>query len=301
MKKFYFLIYLPPLFILSCKSIRQKPFQLVKISTDKGIDIVAIGSDSADNSVRYAGGYLIVRRSLHPLPIKLKIADTLKTVFLRPGRWPIGIFAPGLLAFPGRVFIGKEDSSVYLSRYRQERKGRWRYYLAPSFINNFNLHSPFGQYSHNVGVLGFESGFDYFTQHNQYYSVFIGIATDVLPLPIEYFGQYFKENGGGIYAGIRKNYVLGRFDLGYGMSFNFLKYKYESLDSIYHSAVINSIGMGASLIAQFRLNNVIRFGVTYQPSIIDFKAAPLINYQHFLSVNATIKMPERRSHKRQRK
>jgi hypothetical protein len=295
MKKFYLPVLSLPLLIISCKSIKQKPFQLVKISTDKEIDIVAIGaSDSAARLYKNVRGLYWVRRSQQPLNIKLKMADSFKTVVLKPGRWPAGLIAPGLQAFPSKVYIGKEDTSVYLSRYPQEKKGRLRYYFAPVLINNFSLHTPSGQYNNNPGILGFENGIDYFTKHNRYFSVFVGMATDVLPLPIDYFGAYVKENANTIYAGLRNNYVLGRFDVGYGVSFNYFKYDYKIYDTTYRSGSLNRFGFGPSLVAQFRFNNVVRIGVTYQPSLLDFKAAPLFNYQHFLSVNVIIKTPERR-------
>ena len=306
--KFQILFFIASLFLSSCATILNGPAQRVFISTDRNIKAVSLDKDDKVDST-FIGinspGIYYVARSDKPLKISLQTGSIRRSVFLKAKKsfayWSniYCNYGVGLLvdkntvkkfAYKKRNYFTYKDTSVSVSRFAPIQKGTINLSLSLPipFGNIFDIKKAGGQY-HSIGVLGFAAGLDYFYRDNHYLSLDAGVATDVFA---EHIGRGYYETGGVIFASVQNNNVVGSFDFGYGLNLSQFKWTNRlNGDTIKIAQSLKNTGLGLSLSAQYRLGNYLRIGVLYQPCIINTSLNPVFDYQHYISINLTWKIP----------
>jgi hypothetical protein len=302
----------------SCATLLNQPVQKIFISTDKNIKSVVVRqsmlTDSSLTSAAADKGYY-VRRSSQPLVVELQLDSTRKTIVLKAKNsfafW-FNIYCNygiGMLidkdnnlryGYSKRNYFAVVDSTIKKFSFTPSRKGTINLSLTWPFANIFNFKSPTAQYK-SSGVLGIGAGLEYFYNNNHYASLNFGAGTDV-------FGEYFGDSlvsGTAIYTSVRNNYIVGKFDFGYGI--NLTKFQWERSifkDTISLYQLFENTAVGLSLSANYRLGNYFRLGLLYQPCFLSTNFSPALNYQHFISFNLIWKFPiwySKREHSEQMK
>ncbi len=259
-----------------------------------------------DSSSSYNNGTkkYYVSRSNEPLNINLQIDSTKKTIILNPKKsfayWfniPSN-YGIGMLVGKGNVkrfgyskynYLTLKDTSIKIHRFAPTKNGSLNLVLSLPFVNGFCLtDSGNGKYN-SFGFFGLQGGLEYFYKSNSYLSISIGVATDVFA---KHIGYGYFETGSTIFSSIRNNNVVRSFDLGYGINLSKLKWAKKFTDNVtIKNQSKKSIGSGLSLAAQYRIGNYLRLGLLYQPNIINTSFKPVVNYQHYLSLNLIWKLP----------
>jgi len=296
-----------PVFFSSCATILNSPVQNIHIATTEKIRHVSIdnciSADSSQMGAEAPKTYL-VPRSTKNLVVHLQLDSGNKTILFRPRNslayWANLYFNYGIgmlvdrdnlkrYCYPSRTWLTMKDTVVYRRRFAPLPKGTLRLSVGLPLINTFRLQSQTGA-STSTGLFGLEAGLDYFYKTDQYISLSVGAATD--RGPEERFGKGFFEYQSSVYASIKNNYVIGSFDLGYGISLSGLEWNRSAVgDTIPLHQSVKSTGLGLSLQAQYRFGNYFRMGVLYQPNIFSTNLTPAFNYQHYIAVGFTWKLP----------
>lgn len=294
------------LFFSSCATILNSPVQKVVISTDKHIKVVSVDRvtviDSSFMQVNTARAYYIPR-SDKPLKVNLQIDSTRKTIFLIPkhsfaywynipSNYGIGMLVDKdnvkRYGYPKRNYLELEDTVVKRYNFAPVKKGTLQLSLSLPYTTVFNVKAIDKRYK-SVGVFGLEAGLDYFYEDNNYLSLNFGVATDRFG---EYLGKGYMQTADVRYSSFKNNNIVGSFDFGYGVNVSQLRWSQQTFgDTIKIDHLIKSTQLGLSLSAQYRLGYYFRFGVLYQPILLnaDFKSS--FNYQHYLSLNLSWKLP----------
>ena len=295
------------LFISSCATLSNSPAQKIWIATDSTITHLSVEKsiliDSSIQGSRKPASY-IVPRSARELAIHFRLDTIEKTLLLHPRNsfayWYniLGNYAIGMLvdrdkdkryAYPAWTYLTKNDTGVHRHRFPSIPKGQLRLSLGYAPINILSLKSPEGQYA-AFGVFGLETGLDYFYKKDRYLSLTVGAATSAAP--VDHFGKGYLRRANTFYANIRNNYVIGSFDLGYGISMADLQWVRTTLgDTVNLNKTTNNIGFGLSLSGQYRIGNSFRIGLLCQPNLLNTDHSPTFNYQHYISLNFCWKIP----------
>ncbi|MBS1653904.1 MAG: hypothetical protein JSU05_03590, partial [Bacteroidetes bacterium] len=188
------------------------------------------------------------------------------------------------------IFI--KDSSIRIKRFENLQKGTVALSFSFPLITGFVI-KPEGKPYRSAGLFGIEAGADYFYRENRYLSLHTGAGTDATF--VEYFGTGYIEHAAVLYSNIRNNYVLGSFDLGYGINFSQFIWKRQTLgDTINMDQTIKNNAIGLSLSANYRISNHLRMGMLYQPCFINTGAQRADGYQHYICLKMSWMFPLRK-------
>ena len=301
-----FIILLGLLFT-SCATILNSEVQKISITTDKRIKVVSV-----DNSMKKIGevNSFFVERGENPVVVNL-LVDTIKQKLLvKPHNsvaylaniaynYGIGMLVdmdnPKRYAFPKRMDLKMKDNKVVVSPFAPSLKGTINWHIALPHINFFYL-ATIGSHRSSGGFWGIESGLDYFYNDNRFVSVYGGAATDFFvpfPAAIDIRGEY--QSSSGVFVNARNNYRVGRFDLGYGISYATLHWhKTNNMDSTFVSQTKNNSALGLSFNSSLRLGQFFQLGLLYQPYFLYFDNKIITDYQHQISIDLVWKIPLRR-------
>ena len=297
---------------VSCSDQLRCPMQKILIKTDdKRIKAISIDGGNQDDFSRGSKSYLI-QRSNKPLPITFQIDSGKKTVFLQPRRtygWllnanylfgpkePLEYYTGKRWRYPRKNYIVTTDSSIRRIRFLSEKAGTVHPTISYS-IPIFNLKTDKGQYS-SGGVLGIQYGIDYFYHEKKFVSFAIGAATDVLPLPIDYFGNGYIERASALYVSIRNNMQFGSFDIGYGINLSRLFYtRITRGDTTNMDESIKTTGLGLSFSIHYKIMRNFKVGFLYQPNLLNLNSSPALSYQHYMAVQCTFDLLGKRNSRR---
>jgi hypothetical protein len=289
----------------SCATILNQPVQKITVAADKNIKVVTVDrSLKTDSSTGYNNGPVsyYLERGNKPAFIQLRIDSTKKTVWLKAQNsvayWYniLSNYGIGTLvdkdnlkryAYPRNNYLTLKDTTVKMHRFAPMKKGTINLSFSLPFITGYYINDSSGKYS-TTGVFGIEGGIEYFHTQNQYLSLHAGAGTTVFG---ERFGSGIFESGHNFFASLRNNNIVGRFDLGYGISVSKLRWQQDRRDSGSITRQLKkSITAGLSLAAQYRIGQYFRFGILYQPGIINTSYKPTFDYQHYLSLNLIWKL-----------
>lgn len=284
----------------------NSPVQKVIISADKNIKVISVDRvtviDSSFKKINATRAYYIPR-SYEPLKVKLQIDSTTKTIFLMPknsfaywynipSTYGIGMLVDKdnmkRYGYSKRNYLELEDTLIRRYNFAPTKKGTLNLSLSLPYTTVFNIKAIDKRYK-SAGVFGLEAGLDYFYRDNNYLSVNLGIATDRFG---EYFGPGYVQTANVKYSSLRNNNIVGSFDFGYGINVSQVKWTQQTIgDTIKIDHLIKNTQLGLSLSAQYRLGYYFRLGVLYQPTLLntDFKTS--FDYQHYLSLNLSWKLP----------
>ena len=298
------------LLFTSCATLFNSPVQKIFISTDKKIKVLSVDNttlvDSTLLGIDRTKSYYIPRTN-KPLSVRLQIDSTQKIVTLKPkssfaywynicSNYGIGMLIdkdnPKRYGYSNRNYLKLEDTMIKVFRFAPTNKGTTNLSLSIPFTTIFDIQAINKKYE-SAGVFGLEAGLDYFYKTNIYLSINLGIATDRFG---EYFGPGYIQTSSTIFTSLRKNNIIGSFDLGYGINASQLKWSKQTIgDTIKINESVKSIGLGLSLSAQYRIGNYFRLGILYQPNLLNTSFRPSFNYQHYISLNLIWKLPIRRT------
>ena len=298
------------LFFTSCATVFNSPVQKVFISTDKKIKVLSVDNttlvDSTLIGIDRTKSYYIPRAN-KPLIVRLQIDSTQKTVTLKPkssfaywynicSNYGIGMLIdkdnPKRYGYSNRNYLKLQDTTIKILRFAPTNKGTINLSLSLPFTTIFDIQAINKEYK-SSGVFGLDAGLDYFYKDNSYLSINVGTATDRFG---EYVGTGYIETASTIFASLRKNNIVGSFDLGYGINLSQLKWSKQTIgDTTKINASVKNIGLGLSLSAQYRIGNYLRLGILYQPDLLNTSFKPSFNYQHYISLNLIWKLPIRRT------
>lgn len=293
------------LFFSSCATVLNSGVQKIGISTDKRIEVVSV-----DNSLKKIGynDFFYVERNRNPVKINLKIDGTDTTILLKSHNsvafWAnISMYGAGMLvdrnnpkrfAYPRGTYLDLKDGKVDESRFAPTLKGTINWNIALPHINTFKIKTTGADTSFG-GFFGIESGLDYYYKDNHFLSFNAGAATTFLvpvPAPVDYFGEY--QSASGLYLNLRNNYDIGRFTLGYGLSYSKLFWRdTDKSDSTFIPKSKNNSAFGMSFITSYRFGDSFRIGLFYQPYFFSSEKKITMDYQHQISLELIWKIPLR--------
>lgn len=299
-KKRFPVAFILMVFLSSCATILNKPVQKVFITTDRNLKLISIDTTvvtdslhSSNHSVQRSNRSLVIRVQTDSIEKSLRLQPTKSFAywFNIPENYGIGMLidknSNKRYGYPVRNYLSLKDTTIHISRFAPVEKGAINLCLAPTLINSYDVKAA-GKKYYTGGVFGMEAGLEYFFRSNQYLSFHAGAATSVFG---EYIGAGSYEIANATFASIRRNYIIGSFDLGYGVNFSQLTWKRIYNDSAKKSELVKNPGAGLSLSAQYRLGNYFRLGFLYQPVLFNLNSKPSTGYQHFLSFNFVWKIP----------
>ena len=298
------------LFFSSCATIFNSPVQKVFISADKNIKVLSVENTTlVDSSLidKYRTKAYYIPRSDKPLSVKLQMDSIQKTIILKPKssfafwyniycNYGIGMLIdkdnPKRYGYPNRNYLKLQDTTIKNFRFAPTNKGTINLSLSLPFTTFFNIQTIDKQFN-SAGVIGLEIGLDYFYKNNSYLSVNLGTATDKFG---DYVGTGEIQTADVIFASLRKNSIVGSFDLGYGLNASLLNWSKQTIGATTTiNESVKNLGLGLSLSAQYRLGNYFRLGILYQPDLLNTSFKPAFSYQHYISLNLIWKLPIRRS------
>ncbi|KAI9463094.1 hypothetical protein F5148DRAFT_1286225 [Russula earlei] len=280
--------------------------QKISVASASNVKVLSVGRRHAPDSSlpnnEIPQPYYILRDN-RPITIRVQVDSTIRDITLQPRNsfafwaniyfnYGIGMLVdreePKRYGYRPDTYIFVKDSAIHLSRFPPMRKGTVNLSLSLPFTTFFNMQQVGHEQYRSAGLFGIEAGVDYAYATNRYLSLRAGAGTDALPLEYLHFGPSFKLEGNSFFASLRNNYVLGSFDLGYGISvskFNWSKTPIN--DSVHPYQGVSNISAGLSLNAQYRFGKHFRVGILYQPGLLNTSFQPAFEYQHYISFNLT--------------
>ena len=284
------------LFFSSCATVLNSGVQKIGISTDKKIEVVSV--DSSLKTFGYNESFY-VERNRNPLKVNLKIDGIDSTILLKShnsfafwaniSTWGAGMLIdrnnPKRFAYPKGTYLGLKDGQVYESRFAPTLKGTINWNIALPHINSFNIKTT-GADTSLSGNWGIETGLDYYYKDNHFLSFNAGAATTFpapVPVPVDYYGEY--QSASGLYLNLRNNYDIGRFTLGYGLSYTKLFWRdTDYADSTFIPKSRSNSAFGMSFITSYRFGDSFRLGALYQPYFFSSDKKFTMDYQYQISI-----------------
>lgn len=145
------------------------------------------------------------------------------------------------------------------------------------------------------GLWGITTGINYCYTDSRFISIQIGIANhtpygEVIGADSDGWRKTYR--GSSQFISFRNNYVIRRFDLGYGISLSQLKYSFEHSNytkGLNQSGSFTSLGVGGSFSAYCRMATVFYLGILYQPQLFSLTEGPAWGYRHVISLEAVFR------------
>ncbi len=286
------------LLLTACATILNSPIQKIIITTDKNITNVTI--DSTNKSIAINNTFYIARDK-KPLIIHVQHDTTKYDVVLKsklsssyffnlyPGLWEgfwIDYKNHAKYVYPKRIHIQLLNDSIKISRFAPVEKGTFKWLYSLPYINTYRVKKDVG-FLNSFGYLGIGVGVEYYYNKNKYLSLNLAVATDS-PIPFPAAIDYFDSEHHictTSYINLRNNFIIGRFDFGYGLNFSNLYWRWsKGIDSTYMSKDKYTQNLGLCFESQYRFGEYFRMGLLYQPQLIDVTHKPTFDYQHFISI-----------------
>jgi hypothetical protein len=297
----------------SCRPRLKWPKKPIYIAADKNIKIISAAGEypamlSRKQYMEENTTGFRIYRSDKAVPVVVQIDSIQKTVFLKPRKqkgWFLNwkcvcgckdrsdTFPAKCWTFRKKNYIVLEDGNIRILHLKPEMKNAV-YGTFSCAIPVFNLATDKRHYT-SGGILGIEAGADYFYSKSKFVSMAIGAGTDILPLPIDYFGSGYIERAGILYAAVRNNFVLGDFDAGYGINISRFFYSGQTYgDTVKSDISIKTTALGLSFSFHYKIMRNLRVGVLYQPNLINLGYSPAFSYQHYLALQLVLKLSARK-------
>lgn len=200
---------------------------------------------------------------------------------------------PKRYTYPQRIYLNSSDtSSKYYTYSQANNKGELHLHLSLPHINSFNLTPENEETKSNTGFWGLTIGLDYFHSKNQFLNIGIsGMSDFFVPFPaaIDISGEY--ELMSSKYVSISNNHKLGRFSLGYGLSYsrNIWDFRYyvnfDPPPPTREPVKKSSDAFGLIFPTYFLLGEYFNIGVVYRPTFYRPKMIDKFKYEHLISID----------------
>jgi hypothetical protein len=298
-------IFVLPAFLCSCATVLNAPAMNIHIATDEKIKGVSVDNALYSNYISRASrdsGTYLVPRSHATLVIHAQLDSGEKIVRIRPHmsaafwlnieNYGLGMLVdlenPKRFGYRRWYYLTLNDTVIRLRRFAPAPKGTWSFSFSVPNINAFGLTSPEGR-SAPEGPVGLGAGIDYFYATDRHISLSVGVSSSVFA---DRIGTGYYNTGHVYFASVRNNYVIGSFDLGYGLSFSELTWSKVTIgDTVNLNRSVNTFGIGFSLSAQYRLSKNLRLGILYQPTLYAPNSPQPFSYQYYLAAGFAWRWP----------
>jgi hypothetical protein len=307
------------IFLNSCATIINHPFQKIHISHDPELSIRIDTSKYFYRSSEiynvfipknYVKKDFYFLRSKNEIPVIINETDTFK---LKPHRsyfafWFANIYTSyglGMLIdwsndksfeYPVYNYFTKVDSQIKNVRFKPIPEKKVKFTFGVSSINFFHLQTDSGKIK-TVSGLGISSGIEYFMRKDIYVSLNIGVTMNLYSARNDtinklhdihefHFGSY--EASSAKYLSLRINKLSPRFEYGIGLTLTNLKWNSNNRTNLtdstyaYSPASYKSLNLGLTSVLRLRLMPGFNIGVQYQPLFFEFQRKKC-NYQHFIT------------------
>jgi len=286
----------------SCATTFNTKKVCVRIVPEKGVKVVTV-----ENSVRKNDEEYVVKRQQENLKINVRVDSTDKVILIPPIKsfayWEnflnlgVGFLVdkktPRRFSYPKNIFLEKSDTTIKVLRFPTTKKGTVELCFLLPYINSFHVNTPTGS-SYTAGFMGIGIGLNYYYKNNTYISINAGASANIdvpIPAPVDHFTEYQRVNC--VFINVRNQHKLGRFDLGYGLSFS------NSRWTLINSSKSNELsqqnkGLGLSLNLKHHLSKAMSIGVVYQPTFMNLNRKPAFGYQDFITIELAIKLRVKR-------
>jgi len=200
---------------------------------------------------------------------------------------------PKRYSYPKRIYINSADTiSKYYSYSQSDNKGEFHLHLSLPHMNTFCLNPKNEDYKVSIGFWGLSIGLDYYHSSNQFINIGVsGVMDFFLPFPaaVDLSGEHEAANS--LYVSLSNNHKVGRFSIGYGLSFGRNTWSF-----IYHDRfdpppptrdpVTRSHNvLGLIFPSYFQLGERFNIGVVYRPTFYRPNLTKKFSYEHLISVD----------------
>ncbi len=213
------------------------------------------------------------------------------------GNYGIGMLVdrnnPKRYTYPQRIYINSTDTISRYYRYSQaNKKGELHLHISLPHINSLNLTPENEGAKSNTGFWGLTIGLDYYHSKNQFLNIGIsGVSDFFVPFPaaVDISGEY--ELMSSRYGSISNNHRLGRFSLGYGLSYakntwDFRYYdRFDPPPPTREPVKKSSNAFGLIFPTYFQLGEHFNIGVTYRPTFYRPRMTDKFKYEHLISID----------------
>lgn len=298
--------------ITSCATVLNRSHEKVKVYTTEPSTIIHKYDTikTVNNKVN-----LRVERKKELLPIVATTDSITKTIEIKPRNslaywlniYPTPLFWTGFLidkknpkrySYPKRVYINSTDTTSKYYRYSQsDNKGEFHLHFSLPWVNFFSLKPQGEAYKANVGFWGFSIGLDYYHSTNQFINLgATGVMDFFIPFPaaVDFSGEY--ELMSSWFISVSNNHKLGRFSVGYGLSYgrNTWSLNYsdwgDPLPPTRDPVTKSYYSFGFVFPAYFQLGERFNLGLVYRPTFYRPFLSEKFAFEHLLSIDVAWKI-----------
>ena len=192
-----------------------------------------------------------------------------------------------------RIYTNSTGTTGKHYRYKPaDHKGELNLHLSLPYVNSFYMKPQNEAYKVNTGIGGLSIGLDYYHSNHQFINLEISSVVDAPPLPFCFVGEHESMNSG--YMSLSNNHKLGRFTVGYGLSYgrNTWKLSYYIINGLpppppptrdpitkSHSA------FGFIFPTYFQWREHFNIGIIYRPTFYRPTITNKFSYEHLISVD----------------
>jgi hypothetical protein len=201
--------------------------------------------------------------------------------------------SPKRYTYPGKIHINSADTiSKYYHYSQSKNKGELHLHLSLPHINLFCLKPQNETYKINTGFWGLSVGLDYYHSNNQFINLGAsGVLDFFLPFPaaVDLNGEH--EFMSSWYISLSNNHRLGRFTLGYGLSYGENAWSLRYFDWLdpppptRDPVTRRHNSLGLIFPAYFQLYQHFSIGVVYRPSFYRPNIKDKFSYEHLISID----------------
>lgn len=200
---------------------------------------------------------------------------------------------PKRYSYPKRIYLNSADTIERYFRYSQsDHKGELHLHLSLPHVNSFRFTPENEGTKINTGFWGLTLGLDYFHSKNQFVDLRLsGVSDFFVPVPaaVDISGEY--ELMSSLYISFSNNHRIGRFTLGYGLSYakNIWDFRYydsfdpapPTRDQIKRS----HSSFGLIFPSYFQFGEHFNMGIVYRPTFFRTNQPDNFEYEHVISVD----------------
>ena len=294
--------------ISSCATIVHQPYKKVKVHTTEPSRIVH--RHDTIKTVNNKASFWAERKKA-PLSIvaindtitkTIEVKNRISTAFWLGNLFSgVGVFGyaidltnPKRFTYPNNIYINSTDTISRYYGFSIDNKGELYLHLSLPHINSFCLRPEKEGYKVNTGFWGFKIGLDYYYLTNRFISLNVSGVSDIfVPFPASpnFGGKYELMNS--MYISLSDNYRLGRFTVGYGLSFakNTWDFRYyethepnpppptrEPVRKSHHA-------LGFIFPTYFQMGESFNIGVIYRPTFYRPNMTDKFRYEHLVSID----------------
>lgn len=295
--------------LTSCATILNNPYRYITVYTNEPSTIIHKKDTlvTKNNQVSLVSErkkedlLLIVKSDSLTKNIGVKSRNSLMFWANLPFNYGIGMLVdmnnPERYSYPRRVYITSTDTLNKYSTYKTERKkGEIYLNLSLPHINSFLLSPDKIGRKTNTGFLGVSAGLDWVYSKKQFLNFSASAVMDfIAPFPASLNFEDEHEWMNSIYFAMSNNHKIGRFSLGYGLSYGINSWKIAfnhddrgEFDPIPISKMdiakkYNVLGLVFPI--YFQTGNYFNIGVIYRPTFYRPFCGNKFVYEHLISID----------------